>query len=57
VVAVGGVVSGLVAFLKVYGELRRNTTISTLAAMTGESTHQIVKEGEEKKGEEVGEQA
>jgi hypothetical protein len=46
-VAVGGVVSGVVGFMKLYGELRRNTAISTIGVITGESTHQLVKNGHE----------
>jgi hypothetical protein len=46
-VAIGGVISGVAGFLKLYTELKRNTAISTIGAITGESTHQLVKNGNE----------
>lgn len=48
VIAIGGTVGAIAGLIKVLRELKKNTQISEIAAITGESTHQMLHEQEKK---------
>lgn len=44
IIALTTLVAGIIAGMKVLSELRRNTQLTEIAAVTGESTHELVKQ-------------